>query len=315
MQAQEWQTVAQQLTQQMATMQQQLGLLLQQQQYQAELFAEMTPILKEVMAAGTTKLQELEEKGYFAFVREMMGVMEQVVGGFSPEDIKQLGQNIVGILNTVRSLTQPDILQILNQAAEPIHHPEQVQSMGFYGMVKASRDEDVRRGFGVMLEVLRQVGRGVTQRREHSVGAGNGSMVVVGKSVGKGDAMRAKLAPKRKEVTAPVVSQPASPVSADKTGGLDGFDAEGYLLDPDRWSKELAQSIAQSVGVSELTEDHWRLLEFARADFKETGKSPNIRRITVGLGIDTKRVYQLFPSAPGRSISKIAGIPKPGGCL
>lgn len=322
MQNQEWQTVAQQLTLQMSDMQQQLAVLVKHQQYQAELFAEMTPILKEIMSAGTTQLQQLEEKGYFTFAKELTGIMEQVVTGFSAEDVKQLGQNIVAILNTVRSLTQPDVLQILNQVAEPIHHPDQVQSVGLYGMVKATRDDDVRRGFGVMLEVLRQIGRGVSQVKHRSNTNIENALV----SNNKRDSIRAKLAPKRKEAessggSSPAVVRPGSGHTAPaetvsvNPNKQDGFDAEGYLLDPDRWTREMATQIAVSLQVPVLTDDHWKVLEFARTEFKETGKSPNIRRVTVGTGLDTKRIYQLFPQAPGRTIAKVAGIPKPGGCL
>jgi len=59
----------------------------------------------------------------------------------------------------------------------------------------------------------------------------------------------------------------------------------------------------------------WKIIEFSRGDYKESQKAPNIRRITKSLDISTKEVYELFPSAPGPTISKIAGVPKPAGCL
>ena len=96
---------------------------------------------------------------------------------------------------------------------------------------------------------------------------------------------------------------------------VDGFSADGYLLDPNSWNRELGESVAQSLDIV-LTEAHWSVIEFARADYAEVGKSPNIRRITQGMdAVTTKDIYALFPKAPGRAIAKIAGIPKPGGCL
>ena len=57
------------------------------------------------------------------------------------------------------------------------------------------------------------------------------------------------------------------------------------------------------------------MLDAARADFAATGSSPNIRRLTQVAGVSTKDLYVLFPRAPGRTIAKIAGLPKPAGCL
>ena len=96
---------------------------------------------------------------------------------------------------------------------------------------------------------------------------------------------------------------------------MEGFSAEGFLLDPETWTEELAVSTAAHLGIDELTETHWTIINYAREAYKEQGKSPNIRQVTLGANIPTKDIYKLFPKAPGLMIAKIAGIPKPGGCL
>ena len=75
-----------------------LGYLVERQKKTEELFAEMTPIAREVMGAATTKLGELDKKGYFAFGRELMGLGQRVVSGFSPDDVRKVGDAVVGIL-------------------------------------------------------------------------------------------------------------------------------------------------------------------------------------------------------------------------
>ena len=65
----------------------------------------------------------------------------------------------------------------------------------------------------------------------------------------------------------------------------------------------------------ELTDRHWEILEWARAEFIETEASPNIRRIALGTGAAVRELYSLFPGKPGILIAMLAGIPKPGGCL
>jgi tRNA 2-thiouridine synthesizing protein E len=64
-----------------------------------------------------------------------------------------------------------------------------------------------------------------------------------------------------------------------------------------------------------LTEPHWAVIAAARADFEATRVSPNIRRLTQLTQLATKDLYALFPRAPARTIAKIAGLPKPAGCL
>ncbi len=318
MQNQEWQTAVTELSQRMDQMNQQLAALVQSQQYVSEFVVEMNPILKEVMSAGTTELQKLEDKGYFSFGRELIGVLDQIVTGFTPEDVNLLGQNIVGILNTVKGLTQPEMLNLVNSATDPIRYADKVKSVGMLGMLRATRDDDARRGFGVLMEVFRQIGRGVEGLNGNGVSRGRATL-------SKKEAVRARLAPKRR-VKAPAASAPAAsaPVAtrpkakprivASATPVIEGFSADGYLLDPETWNRDLGVRVAQANGI-ELTDAHWKIIEFVRADFKEVGKAPNIRRITQGMDVSTKEIYSLFPKAPGRTIAKVAGVPKPGGCL
>ena len=96
-------------------------------------------------------------------------------------------------------------------------------------------------------------------------------------------------------------------------GGL--FDDEGFLRDADAWTRELAEQVATELGVAPLTEAHWTLIDWARADFAATGVSPNVRRLGKGSGVGTKTIYQLFPRAPGKAIARVAGLPKPAGCI
>jgi len=89
---------------------------------------------------------------------------------------------------------------------------------------------------------------------------------------------------------------------------------EGFLQNPNDWSKEVAKEIAKEEGL-ELGDKHWQVIDYMRSDFQETEKSPTVRRITKNSGINTKDLYQLFPGGPGKKAAKIAGVPKPVGCV
>jgi uncharacterized protein YjgD (DUF1641 family) len=123
---------------------------------------DVAPLTKEMMTEATTQLETLERKGYFGFARQGAYVLDQVVTSFSEEDVKQLGDNVVLILNTVKSLTQPEMMNLINgltqgfQEAEA-HADELDTSM--FGLLKQMRDPEVRRGLAVTLATLKQVAR------------------------------------------------------------------------------------------------------------------------------------------------------------
>jgi len=293
----------------------QLSYLVEKQRKQEELFAEMSPILKEVMGTATTRLDELDKKGVFAFGRELGGVVERIVGGYSPEDVRQLGEAVVRILDTVRAMTQPEVLTIAEEASVVLQQADAAKPIGIVGMVRASRDEEVQKGMAVMLELLRHVGRGAraaaAQRKDS------------GRAARKAPAARAERRVlgveregERKVAAAPAACATPGPARGEPVAVLDGvgFTADGHLANPAEWNRPLAGSIAAALGVT-LGEAQWKVVDFARAEFEKTGASPNVRRITQGASLATKDLYALFPRAPARTVAKIAGIPKPVGCI
>ncbi len=92
-------------------------------------------------------------------------------------------------------------------------------------------------------------------------------------------------------------------------------DDEGFLTEFDEWDKDLAKALAANIGIDELTDDHWKVIEFIRADAKEQGETPTLRRVSTVGGIPTKLLFQLFPKKPARKMAYIAGLQKPAGCI
>ncbi len=90
---------------------------------------------------------------------------------------------------------------------------------------------------------------------------------------------------------------------------------EGFLTNPDDWNKELALEIAKGEGITELTEDHWKIIEFCRSNAEESGAAPTLRQITKGTGISTKELFALYPKGPAKKVAKISGLGKPEGCV
>jgi tRNA 2-thiouridine synthesizing protein E len=92
-------------------------------------------------------------------------------------------------------------------------------------------------------------------------------------------------------------------------------NAEGFMLNPGEWSKEIAEEIAREEGIAELTPNHWKVIEFCRQSAGDGGKSPTLRAITNGTGLSTKELFALFPKGPAKKVAHIAGLGKPEGCV
>lgn len=100
-----------------------------------------------------------------------------------------------------------------------------------------------------------------------------------------------------------------------KDGTLE-VNEEGFLLDPAQWDEGLAQFLAEhEEHLNTLSEDHWRVIKFIREHYLKTQSAPMVRAICKETGIPLKRIYELFPSGPARGACKLAGLPKPDGCV
>src|ERR1035438_10325801 len=99
------------------------------------------------------------------------------------------------------------------------------------------------------------------------------------------------------------------------TGKTLPLDADGNLANRSDWSEAIARELAILEGIPELTPQHWAVINFMRSVFEKEGDSPSIRRLTKESGVDTKTLYQLFPKGPAKRAARIAGLPKPKGCI
>ncbi len=92
-------------------------------------------------------------------------------------------------------------------------------------------------------------------------------------------------------------------------------DGDGFLTDPTVWNDEVAKVFAKSDGIEELTEKHWAVVRIIRSNFEEKGNAPMIRTICQETGLKLRDIYELFPLGPARGACRVAGLPKPDGCV
>lgn len=93
------------------------------------------------------------------------------------------------------------------------------------------------------------------------------------------------------------------------------FNTDGFMTNPNEWTKEIAEELAKQEGIESLTAEHWKIVDFCRTTGLTSGKAPTLRQITTGTGISTKDLFALYPKGPAKKVAKISGLGKPEGCV
>ena len=93
------------------------------------------------------------------------------------------------------------------------------------------------------------------------------------------------------------------------------FNADGYLVTPELWNEGLAIHIAKDVGIQELSERHWAVINYVRQYWVANGTAPLIRKVSQNTGLRLEQLQALFPVGLARGACRIAGLPKPEGCV
>lgn len=133
-----------------------LEQMLDQVESLMDLWQDMSPLSQDAFLSAMTQLAELERKGYFIFLRGGIGMMDRVVTSFNEEDVRQLGDNIVLILQTVKEMTQPEIMTLLRNTAHVVKDEEPVDT-SLFSIMRQLNDPAVRKGLAKTLQVLKSV--------------------------------------------------------------------------------------------------------------------------------------------------------------
>jgi uncharacterized protein YjgD (DUF1641 family) len=123
----------------------------------ADLSRELSPLSQDMFLMLMTRLDEMERKGYFSFFQGGMRIMDEIVSNFTEEDVEQLGENVVLILNTVKEMTQPEIMQLLSSTASVMREEDIPEDVSMLYLMRQMRDPAVKRGLAKTLNVLRTV--------------------------------------------------------------------------------------------------------------------------------------------------------------
>ena len=90
---------------------------------------------------------------------------------------------------------------------------------------------------------------------------------------------------------------------------------DGFFTNPEQWTEAMASELAMADGIESLTDQHWTVIRFMRDEYFAKGTGPTVRVLGKTSGVSVKELYQLFPKGPAKIAARIAGIPKPRGCI
>ncbi|MBT4408327.1 MAG: TusE/DsrC/DsvC family sulfur relay protein [Bacteroidetes bacterium] len=93
------------------------------------------------------------------------------------------------------------------------------------------------------------------------------------------------------------------------------MDGDGFLINPREWDEEVARLIAKYDGIEEMNKKHWAIVNVIRKNWEEKDMAPMVRVICKETGVKLREIYQLFPLGPARGACRVAGLPKPDGCV
>ncbi len=126
-----------------------------------DLLKDAGPIANEAMIDIIKTLHKLEQKGYFEFFASFMTVIDNIVTHFSKEDITQLADNVVTILETVKTMTQPEMMKALDNGLQVYKSldVENVPSMSIWKLMKELKTPEMKKGLGFMVTFLKTVSK------------------------------------------------------------------------------------------------------------------------------------------------------------
>jgi len=94
------------------------------------------------------------------------------------------------------------------------------------------------------------------------------------------------------------------------------LNQEGFMVHPEEWDNEVAEALAKAEeGIEHMTDDHWAVIRYIRDYYLEKSLAPMVRKVCKNTGFQLKYIFELFPSGPAKGACKVAGLPKPDGCV
>lgn len=98
-------------------------------------------------------------------------------------------------------------------------------------------------------------------------------------------------------------------------GNTFNVDEDGFIDNFTNYNEAWVKYVKHQEGIDEMTAEHWAVINILQDYYKKNGIAPMVRILSKLTGFKLKHIYELFPSGPGKGACKMAGLPKPTGCV
>jgi uncharacterized protein YjgD (DUF1641 family) len=133
-----------------------------------DLSKEIVPIANEAIIDFTKELNIYEQKGYFKFFKELKPILDNIVAGFSPQDLRELADSIVPILSLVKEMTQPEVLGVMKNATKAFNsmETESVPSYSIWRVMREMNSPEMKKALGYGITFMKNVSKDVEIKNE-----------------------------------------------------------------------------------------------------------------------------------------------------
>jgi len=131
-----------------------------------DLLKDLSPILNEAIIDVTKKIGEFEERGYFEFIAESGNIIDNIITGFSREDVKALADNVVMILTTVKDMTQPKMMKSMDNAVKVFSNieTEDIPEVSVWKLMRAMNKPEIKKGIGFIMTFMQNLSNNIDQK-------------------------------------------------------------------------------------------------------------------------------------------------------
>ena len=135
-----------------------MEIMLDQLESMTSLWQDLNPLTQDAFMALMNRLNEMEQKGYFEFARGGMQIVDKIVTEFTEDDVQQLGDNVVLILQTVKEMTQPEVMTMMSNTIHVMQEEDEaLDDVSMFSILRQMNDPAVKRGLAKTLAVLKSV--------------------------------------------------------------------------------------------------------------------------------------------------------------
>lgn len=131
-----------------------------------DLMKDLSPIMNETLIDVTRKIGEFDQKGYFEFLKESGNIIDNIITGFTPEDVRQLADNIVMILTTIKDLTQPNMMKSMDNAVKVFSNiqTEDIPEISVWKLMRTMNKPEIKKGIGFLITFMQNLSNNIEQK-------------------------------------------------------------------------------------------------------------------------------------------------------